>query len=156
MGPGAILEHYASFPPLPPFDTSPLPPLKLPLSTNTQSKLLAFSFAGLLTSTEKMIHARVLDKRSENDKARVARDGVKEKGDIQRKRMDVEGMQGERGLTEGFKRDMARVFQQAAVGHLVNKVRHGIDSLGLASGDRAVKGLVVSGGVACNLYLRKR
>jgi len=49
---------------------------------------------------------------------------------------------------EALKREVSRIFQEAVVGHLCKKVGHAMAPLG------NVGGLVVSGGVASNQYLR--
>lgn len=51
---------------------------------------------------------------------------------------------------EARKREISRVFQEAVVGHLCTKVGHAMASL-----KEPVGGLVVSGGVASNQYLRQ-
>lgn len=63
--------------------------------------------------------------------------------------MSMEGDQ--RGALDATKREVARLFQEAAVEHVVQKVRLAIEREG-----RGIRGLVVSGGVACNLVLRGR
>lgn len=88
---------------------------------------------------------------------------------------------GTTGLTEADKAEISRVFQEAAVGHLVMQLQRALDlpvaEAGLSGRtadvrilqgaereekDRlvrlrdVVKGLVVSGGVASNKYLRGR
>lgn len=52
---------------------------------------------------------------------------------------------------ENVQREVSRAFQTAAVRHLADKVRLAIDSLGFL-----VNGLVVSGGVGSNKYLREQ
>lgn len=52
---------------------------------------------------------------------------------------------------ENVQREVSRAFQTAAVRHICDKVRLAIDSLGFP-----VKGLVVSGGVGSNTYLREQ
>ncbi|WVW81984.1 hypothetical protein I302_103988 [Kwoniella bestiolae CBS 10118] len=117
--PGATLEHHASLAPLPPYDSTPLDPLPIPLSTNDTVNKRAFSFAGILSSLQRRI--------------------------------------GNTELGEGEKREYSRVFQEAAVGHLVFKLRQTISSLSKdAQTGKNIGGLVISGGVASNLYLRQR
>lgn len=55
---------------------------------------------------------------------------------------------------EAIKREMSRVFQKAVVGHLCTKLGHGIQTLGARG--MGLGGLVVSGGVASNHYLRNQ
>lgn len=52
---------------------------------------------------------------------------------------------------ESVQREVSRAFQTAAVRHIADKVRAAIDDLGMP-----VKGLVVSGGVGSNKYLRSQ
>lgn len=56
---------------------------------------------------------------------------------------------------EAIQREMARVFQQAVVGHLCRKLEHAISSI-RSTVEVPLGGLVVSGGVASNLYLRQQ
>ncbi|KAL7420087.1 Mitochondrial tRNAs modification protein [Cryptotrichosporon argae] len=95
-GLGASLEAHAALPPLPPYSTAPLAPLPAALSTNASASLLAFSFAGLLSAAERRLHA--LAPRRLQD-----------------------------GLGEPEKREMSRVFQDAAVGHVVSKTEGVLD-----------------------------
>ncbi|WVQ73580.1 hypothetical protein IAR50_003159 [Cryptococcus sp. DSM 104548] len=55
LSPGATLERYASLPPLPPFDTSPLQPLPLPLTRGTAKHVVGWSFAGLLAALARRV-----------------------------------------------------------------------------------------------------
>jgi N6-L-threonylcarbamoyladenine synthase len=113
---GAILETYASLPPLPPFIENPTPPLATALPDKSR---LAFSFSGILTATAR----RITELRSVNVEA------------------------------EAIKREISRVFQEAVVGHLCKKVGHAMISIDNGPGP-GLGGLVVSGGVASNQYLR--
>lgn len=70
--------------------------------------------------------------------------------DLERK---VKTQMAQNASDEARSREMARIFQAAAVGHLVDKVGRFIDTK--AEG-LPVKGLVVSGGVGSNLYLREQ
>ncbi|CAK9785316.1 peptidase M22, glycoprotease [Cutaneotrichosporon oleaginosum] len=118
-GLGPVLEEYAARPPLPPYDAAPL---RLPPPLAGRNKdVLAFSFSGLLSATERL--------------------AKKEVGDGE----------GEGEVSEAVQRAVSRAFQAAAVKHLADKVRLAIDSLGIP-----VKGLVVSGGVGSNKYLREQ
>jgi N6-L-threonylcarbamoyladenine synthase len=89
-----------------------------------------FSFAGLLTHTGRVVE-------------RLRKEGVRE-----------EAIWGEVG----------RRFQAAAVGHLVQQIRGVLNGGDMAVDQKEegetkverVKGLVVSGGVASNLYLRQQ
>jgi len=108
---GAVIEHYASLMPLPPFDTSPSSALATALPDKSR---IAFSFSGILTAT-----ARRIEELRDTDE-------------------------------EALKREVSRVFQEAVVGHLCKKMGHAMALL-----DQPVGGLVVSGGVASNQYLRK-
>jgi N6-L-threonylcarbamoyladenine synthase len=107
---GAVIEHYASLPPLSPFDITPSPALATALPDKSR---IAFSFSGILTATARRIEEL-------------------------REKVDEEAM----------KREVSRIFQEAVVGHLCKKVGHAMSSLD------QVGGLVVSGGVASNQYLR--
>lgn len=108
---GAVIEYYASLPPLPPFNTTPSQGLATALPDKSR---IAFSFSGILTATSR----RIDELREEVDE-------------------------------EALKREVSRVFQEAVVGHLCKKVGHAMALL------EPVGGLVVSGGVASNQYLRK-
>ncbi|BEI79767.1 hypothetical protein CcaverHIS002_0102960 [Cutaneotrichosporon cavernicola] len=57
---------------------------------------------------------------------------------------------GSEGVSEAVQRAVARAFQTAAMRHLADKVHLAIDTLGFP-----VRGLVVSGGVGSNKYLRE-
>ena len=105
-----MIEHYASLPLLPPFNTTPSQPLATALPDKSR---IAFSFSGILTATARRIEEL-------------------------REKVDEDGM----------KREVSRIFQEAAVGHLCKKVGHAMVPLD------NVGGLVVSGGVASNQYLR--
>lgn len=138
LNPGALLEHYASLPPLSPFDVSPLKRFPIPLSQSASASKEhkrqydgpVFSFSGLLAHTERAA-------RWEIEK------GVQE---------------------EAIWREVGKRFQVASVGHLVEQIKGviGGNSRGDGEakegqgGDERVKGLVVSGGVASNLYLRQK
>jgi hypothetical protein len=129
---GSALAQVASAPPLAPFDTSPLAPLLTPLSTRGDHKRLEFSYSGLVTHTENLL------KRVQGDLARQvdsSRSGGKE-GQIQ----------------ENVQREVGRVFQEAAVRHVCEKIELCLKM----GGGEGVRGLVVSGGVGSNLHLRKR
>jgi N6-L-threonylcarbamoyladenine synthase len=108
---GAVIEHYASLTPLPPFNTSPSEPLATALPDKSR---IAFSFSGILTATARRIE-------------------------------ELRGNVDE----EALKREVSRIFQEAVVGHLCKKVGHAMAPLD------NVGGLVVSGGVASNQYLRR-
>lgn len=60
-------------------------------------------------------------------------------------------------IPEPLQREISRIFQTAAVGHLVKKVEKAIKVLHERDGisEDAWGGLVVSGGVASNQYLRQ-
>lgn len=113
---GAVIEHYASLPPLAPFNTHPSAALATALPDKSR---IAFSFSGILTATARR---------------------------IEELRPDVE--------EEALKREVSRVFQEAVVGHLCTKVGHAINLLS-GQGTAELGGLVVSGGVASNQYLRQ-
>ena len=126
---GATLEHYASLPPLPPFDTAPLPKFPIPLSTHSSSQL-QFSFSGLISAVERYILSVYPHSTSGN---RIQREGSIV-------------------VQESYQRAVARSFQVAAFTHLCQKI-----SLVLASPDLDnVAGVVVSGGVASNQALRSQ
>ena len=112
-----MIEHYASLPPLAPFDAHPAE--SLPLSIPEKNRI-EFSFSGLVSATERRV-------------AKMRDEGVND---------------------EAMQREMSRVFQTAIVGHLCRKLGHAIDNLG--SRGSGLGGLVVSGGVASNQYLRKQ
>jgi N6-L-threonylcarbamoyladenine synthase len=123
-----VLESYASEPRLPPHDTEPLPLLPIPLSSGGKARHLAFSFSGLLSATERLVvRLRETEERTGPGEGKVEEN-------------------------EGIQREVARAFQEAAVGHVVQKVRLAMEGSGLDE----LGGLVVSGGVACNLVLRQR
>lgn len=109
------MEEYAARPPLPPYDGAPLH-LPAPLAGRNK-ELLAFSFSGLLSATERLA------------------------------KKEAEGEE----VPEAVQRAVSRAFQAAAVKHLADKVRLAVDTLGFP-----VKGLVVSGGVGSNKYLREQ
>ncbi|OCF45108.1 hypothetical protein I317_00910 [Kwoniella heveanensis CBS 569] len=115
--PGSILESYAASPSLPPFDLSPLPALPIPLSMNTAAQTHAFSFAGILSSLQRVVS-----------------------------RLDLTS-------TPSEQRELSRIFQDAAVSHLTLKLEQAINYI-----DPTIRnglgGLVVSGGVASNLFIR--
>lgn len=113
---GAVIEHYASLPPLAPFNTHPSVALATALPDKSR---IAFSFSGILTATARR---------------------------IEEFRPDVE--------EEALKREVSRVFQEAVVGHLCTKVGHAVKLLS-GQGMAEAGGLVVSGGVASNQYLRQ-
>ena len=136
-GPGAVLELYAGMNPLPPFHDNPLPDLPIPLSSPEKVGQLAFSFSGLLTSTQRLMSD--LQQQARKDKGH---DDDTEVGDANLRR-----------VTEAMKREVARVFQDAAIKHVVQKVERCMRQSGLSY---ELGGLVVSGGVACNLTLRQR
>jgi len=108
---GAVIERYASLPPLPPFNTTPSQPLATALPDKSR---IAFSFSGILTATARRIE-------------------------------ELRGTVDE----EALKREVSKIFQEAVVGHLCKKVGHAMAPLD------PVGGLMVSGGVASNQYLRK-
>lgn len=118
-GLGPVLEDYASRFPLGPYVDQPIEPMRFPLTKPKEMKMVAFSFAGLMTQTE--------------------RRAKKEFSNLKMK------------IPEKVKREISRAFQVAAIGHVVQKVRLAIDTL-----DMPIHGLVVSGGVGSNLYLREQ
>ena len=141
-GPGAILEYYASLPPLPPFDKHPLPPLPQPLSTGHRANQLAFSFSGLVSATE-----RVVDNLHEPNVKHQGHQGDQERiEELEAEQRDGIGV----STHEARQREVARVFQNTAIEHILQKTRMAmVTRTGLDS-------LVVSGGVACNSVLRRR
>ncbi|WWC85968.1 uncharacterized protein L201_000838 [Kwoniella dendrophila CBS 6074] len=128
--PGAILEKYASMKPLPPYDKIPLEALPIPLSTNDTINKKAFSFSGILSS---------LQRKLSSSSSSIS---IKSKGQSS----------SVSDLTEGDKREFSRIFQIATIGHLIFKLEQTIKSL---NNLKDINGLVISGGVASNLYLRK-
>ena len=166
-GQGAMLEHYASLPPLPPYDTKPLEPLPIPMGKGTQtSRSLAFSFSGLTSHAERLVDALASSTGASppGEEATSARqtidipmqisastsgtayDAVAEDGF----RMRTAKMT----LDEPTKREVARVFQDAVMSHIAQKIALCFDLH--AEKLRDVSGMVMSGGVASNQYLRTR
>lgn len=150
FNPGAQLEKYASLSPLPPFDTAPLKPFPIPLSPSSsaskqhkrQHQGPVFSFAGLLTHTGREIERLRL----------IGRDKKKE---------------GVKVDDEAIWREVGKRFQDAAVGHLVQQIKgvfenveegkvEGGEDFGGPEEAGRLEGLVVSGGVASNMFLRER
>lgn len=74
---GAVIEHYASLPPLAPFDQNPEPPLPPSLP---QKARVAFSFSGLLTATARRLEelrGRGIEEGAvKREMSRVFQDGV--------------------------------------------------------------------------------
>lgn len=119
-GLGPVLEEYAAAAPLPPYDVSPIAPLAKPLTRNREKSNVAFSFAGLVTATERAA------------------------------RLETDTMEGDLDAPLAVQQEIARAFQTAAVGHVVDKIRQCI-----AAHKLDVRGLVVSGGVGSNQHLRE-
>lgn len=177
---GAVLEEYAARSGVAPYDPSPnsnpnsdsdfdfdsLPrlPIAFRYHKENESPRLAFSFSGLLSATERVIaqqHERERKRERERDRE-----------------TDTDT------LSEAAQCEISRRFQQAAMGHLVLQVERALGlpfvresvqgGAGEAGGEggqggesgesgedtvtlgQAVRGLVVSGGVAANGYLRQR
>lgn len=135
-------------PPLPPYDRSPASPLPVPLSKNTPAAMTAggpkwaagpngqavgFSFGGLQTAAQRLTDKLVAEHYGEY--APVQQDDV----------------------PEAVQREVSRLFQNAAVAHLCQQTRKVIARLQAEEGlDPArLGGVVASGGVASNRYLRK-
>ena len=139
---GAVLEQFASLPPLPPYDSTSLPALPKPLSSGQHATSLQFSFSGLISHVERVI-TRL---HPSTDVARTSKSGQTLKG--------ASRVEGEKAvlIQEATQRELSRLFQDAAIGHLTSKVRLALDSPDL----EGVKGVVVSGGVASNQALRQR
>ncbi|WVR03635.1 hypothetical protein IAU60_000629 [Kwoniella sp. DSM 27419] len=136
--PGATLETYAAQPPLPPYDQSPLTPLPIPLSANAAATTRAFSFSGILSSLQRSVPTCDPTRTSSsNHKAATS-----------------ETTSG-RPLSEGDQRELSRIFQDAAASHLCLKLEQAIRRLPPTLRS-ALGGLVVSGGVASNIFLRER
>lgn len=123
--PGAILEHYASLPALPPYDTHPLPASQLipiPLTTLHAKNTLAWSFAGMLAALQRAVHDR---------------------------------RQRQPAWDEPDRRAFANLVQTALTTHLLTKLAQRIALL--PPDTRAqLSGIVVSGGVASNAYIRSQ
>lgn len=142
--PGALLEEQAALTPLPPYDAIPLPKFPVPLASvgDPERRDAAFSFAGLYSHSVRVI-----------------------------------AEERERGMDEhAIMREVARRFQEAAVGHLLQQIRRvlirapsrkkattvpdasinttDIGESGAPVGE--VTGIVASGGVASNMYLRQQ
>ncbi|UOH81753.1 hypothetical protein LQV05_004433 [Cryptococcus neoformans] len=122
QAPGAILEHYAALPPLPPYDTHPLPASQLipiPLTTLRAKHTLAWSFAGMLASLQRAVHAR------------------------------------KPTWDEPDRRAFSSLFQTALTTHLLTKLSQRIALLPPETRHQ-LGGMVVSGGVASNAYIRSQ
>ncbi|AFR96290.2 O-sialoglycoprotein endopeptidase [Cryptococcus neoformans C23] len=122
QAPGAILEHYAALPPLPPYDTHPLPASQLipiPLTTLRAKHTLAWSFAGMLASLQRAVHAR------------------------------------QPTWAEPDRRAFSNLFQTALTTHLLTKLSQRIALLPPETRHQ-LGGMVVSGGVASNAYIRSQ
>lgn len=119
---GPVLEDYAAAPPLEPYDTAPLNPLPLPLRQNRVKGFMAFTFSGLYSAS-----------------ARLAAQEFPNNTKVHK-----------RAIPENVQREISRIFQTAAVGHVVDKVGDAIKQL-----ESPVTGLVISGGVGSNQYLRQ-
>ncbi|WVQ93696.1 hypothetical protein IAU59_000772 [Kwoniella sp. CBS 9459] len=139
--PGSILESYASAPPLPPYDTKPHQALPIPLSTNTAAQTQAFSFAGILSSLQRTI-----------SKIRPPYESSATSQPI-----EAAGSCGnaEPVLRESDQRELSRIFQNAAVAHLTLKLEQALNNMDPYIRSR-LGGLVVSGGVASNSYIREQ
>jgi N6-L-threonylcarbamoyladenine synthase len=139
---GAVLEQFASLPPLPPYDTVPLPALPKPLSSGQHATSLQFSFSGLVSHVERVI-ARL---QTSADVTRIGQSGQILKG--------ASRVEGEKAihLDGATQRELSKRFQDAAIGHLTSKIRLALESADL----KEVTGVVVSGGVASNKALRQR
>ncbi|WVQ90275.1 hypothetical protein IAS59_004052 [Cryptococcus gattii] len=121
--PGAILEYYASLPPLTPYDTHPLPPnlLPIPLTTGKTKNILAWSFAGMFASFQTAIeHAKRC-----------------------------------RAWDEPDRRAFAHLIQTALTTHLLTKLAQRIALLPSDVREQ-LGGIVISGGVASNAYIRSQ
>ena len=96
-------------------------------------RTLAFSFTGLVTAIERLISSipNSISVSKGDGAGNGSRDGQ---------------------IGENVKREVARVFQDTAVGHVCDKVGLALRGLDLGG----MGGLVVSGGVACNQVLRER
>ena len=164
-GPGALLEHYASLPPLPPYDTHPLDRVSIPMSRGSPGgKTLAFSFSGMTTYSERLVDRLVsgeknvsIDHQSAGNRRVV--------GDIRSASLlgqegDGKRVSGPRiirqaaGVDEPLKREIARVFQEATMTHIAEKV--GLCFRVHSTALRGARGLVMSGGVASNGQLRSK
>ena len=140
-GPGAMLEEYASLPPLTPYDKSPLPPLSIPLSMSDGKKTLAFSFSGLTSAGERLVD-------------HISASGFGIRPEQASESSSVPRYARSLVVDEATQREIARVFQDAAIRHVVDKVQLALSSN--IEGIDQVRGLVISGGVASNLMLRQR
>ncbi|WVF66064.1 hypothetical protein IAT40_000803 [Kwoniella sp. CBS 6097] len=135
--PGSILESYASLPSLPPYDNSPHPALPIPLSMNSAAQTRAFSFAGILSSLQRAIS-------NLNHSADLSNSSFK----------SFQNEDSPKALLESEQREFSRIFQNAAVAHLTLKLEQAINDMDPSIRD-GLGGLVVSGGVASNLFIRK-
>ncbi|ORX35346.1 glycoprotease family-domain-containing protein [Kockovaella imperatae] len=150
-GAGAILEDYAALPPLPPYDSDPIPPLPVPMMKLGESdRLLAFSFSGLTSHAERLIDALTSD--SQIPYSREG--GIPLKSPTSIGEDDFRLRVASSMVDEATKREVSRVFQDSIMGHIVQKIElcFKIHSIKL----RSVTGLVMSGGVASNQHLRSR
>lgn len=152
VGLGPTLERYAALPPLPPYDTNPAPALPVPLSKNTPAattdgpawavgpngQAVGFSFGGLQAAAQRLTDKLVAEHHVE---------------DASTTSTSAE----QRDVPEAVQREVSRLFQTAAVAHLCQQTRKVIDRLQTEEGlDPArLGGVVASGGVASNQYLRK-
>lgn len=148
-GPGAVLESYAFKSRLPPYDTQPLLSIPHALSIGGRARQIAFSFSGLVTAVGRIVHGNRGEGRFFDGKGKEGKEGQAQGGGEE----EEGGEEVVDKIDESLKREVSRLFQDSATGHVVAKVRLAFESNSDLGGIRA---LVVSGGVACNLVLRKR
>ncbi|WWD16328.1 hypothetical protein CI109_100754 [Kwoniella shandongensis] len=154
--PGSILEHYASLPTLPPYNnddentTASRRGLPIPLSMNEGAKRLAFSFAGLLSALERQLE---LDSKAPSSSTSSPSSTTPSTAVTNSKMSSKPHPTPLSTITEAQQRHFSRLFQNAATKHIVLKLTQAIEALNPAL-CQSLDGLVVSGGVASNLYLR--
>lgn len=129
-----MLEQYANMESMEPYRSQPLPDLSVPMSDFKTKHNLAFSFSGLASQVERVIKAQ-----TDSNEA-VGALGKVPPGDEK----PVVG--------EALKREISRLFQNAAIRHITDKVKLALSQPELQD----VTALVVSGGVASNQNLRTK
>ncbi|KAK8861749.1 hypothetical protein IAR55_002572 [Kwoniella newhampshirensis] len=151
--PGSILEQYASLPPLPPYDDKPEAALPIPLSMNEGASRLAFSFAGLLSALDRSLPAMPTGVSPTTSDHQPSLSVIS--SDMTPSNSSRLSSLTKKNLSEADQREFSRLFQTAAIQHLTLKLTQAINSLEPSLRTR-LDGLVISGGVASNLYLRSK
>lgn len=145
---GAILEEFASRPPLPPYDSTPLKASTVPLSAGSGKQSLQFSFSGLVTDIDRNIRRLV------PSQSTTLRGRKENRSDSDREQQEIDAVLSENSpyVNEALQREISRGFQDAAFTHLTQKLQLAFSLPDLAD----VRGVVVSGGVASNVTLREK